>query len=66
MRYIITLLLVFLVVFLSSCSEGKYEGMSKTELMEKKRHCDSIKKKSPVFATGCENVSKELERRAAK
>jgi|GEM_PF-2485722 len=50
-------------LLLIACVEGKYEKMSDSELREKKRHCDSIPKKSAVFATGCENVRKELERR---
>jgi len=37
--------------------------MSDSELREKQRHCDSIPKKSTVFATGCENIRKEVERR---
>ena len=52
--------LLFVVV---GCSEGKYGGLSDAELRDKKRHCDSIPKKSPVFATGCENIKKEIERR---
>jgi len=31
--------------------------------VKKQRHCDSIPKKSTVFATGCENIRKEVERR---
>jgi hypothetical protein len=58
------LILFTLSIFLiSACSESKYEKMSYTELKEKQRHCDSVPKKSTVFATGCENIRKEIERR---
>ncbi|WP_444994781.1 hypothetical protein [Aliikangiella sp. IMCC44359] len=40
--------------------------MSNSELAEKKRHCDSVPKKSTVFATGCENIRKEIQRRRKK
>ncbi len=57
------LLITLSVLLVSACSESKYEKMSYTELKEKQRHCDSIPKKSTVFATGCENIRKEIERR---
>ncbi len=50
----------------AACSEGKYSKMSNSELAEKKRHCDSVPKKSTVFATGCENIRKEIQRRRKK
>ncbi len=59
-KYLLTTLTVLLI---SACGESKYEKMSYTELKEKQRHCDSIPKKSTVFATGCENIRKEIERR---
>lgn len=51
---------------LVACAEGKYSGLSTAELAEKKRHCDSIPKKSAVFANGCEQVSKEIATRSKK
>jgi hypothetical protein len=57
------LLITLTVLLISACGESKYEKMSYTELKEKQRHCDSIPKKSTVFATGCENIRKEIERR---
>ena len=56
-------LLTLAILVTTACSESKYEKMSYSELKEKKRHCDSIPKKSTVFATGCENIRKEIERR---
>lgn len=56
-------LVACLVSLLMACGGNKYEKMSDSELREKKRHCDSIPKKSPVFATGCENIKKEIKRR---
>ncbi len=53
--------LISLVVL--GCGEGKYGSMSKSELIEKQRHCDSIPKKTAVFANGCEKVKQELDRR---
>ena len=50
-------------LLLTACSEGKYGNLTDAELREKKRHCDSIPKKSPVFAAGCENIKEELKRR---
>ena len=52
-----------LILLIAACSESKYEKMSYSELKEKQRHCDSVPKKSTVFATGCENIRKEIERR---
>ena len=46
-----------------SCGEGKYGSMSNSELAKKQRHCDSIPKKSAVFANGCEKTSEEVKRR---
>lgn len=54
-------LLLSLLIF--ACSEGKYGNLTDAELREKKRHCDSVPKKSPVFAAGCENIKDELKRR---
>ncbi len=56
-------ILILSMGVLVACGEGKYEKMSYSELKDKKRHCDSVPKKSAVFATGCENVDKEIERR---
>jgi hypothetical protein len=57
------LLLTVSILLVTACGESKYEKMSYSELKEKQRHCDSIPKKSTVFATGCENIRKEIERR---
>ncbi|TQV81400.1 hypothetical protein [Aliikangiella coralliicola] len=57
------ILLVSVGMLATACTESKYSKMSDAELNQKKRHCDSIPKKSPVFATGCENIAKEIERR---
>ncbi|MCW8880122.1 MAG: hypothetical protein OQJ89_03730 [Kangiellaceae bacterium] len=63
MRLIKASLFFLACMLLAACSEGKYGNLTDAELREKKRHCDSIPKKSPVFATGCENIKKELKRR---
>jgi len=56
--------LVVIVVFsTSACGKGKYEKMSLSELKEKQRHCDSIPKKSAVFANGCAKVEEEIKKR---
>lgn len=60
MKYMVTFLLAVLI---AACAEDKFSGLSNSDLAKKKRHCDSIKKKSPGFAVGCENVRKEIERR---
>ena len=60
---LIKITVFFLLGLLIAACDGKYAKMSDSELREKKRHCDSIPKKSAVFATGCENVVKELKRR---
>lgn len=60
MKLITTILFCFLI---TACSEDKFSGVSNSELTQKKRHCDTIKKKSPGFAVGCENIRKEIERR---
>lgn len=59
-------LVVVIVLFAASCSEGKYGSLSKSELAAKKRECDSVPKKSAVFANGCEQVSKEIAKRRKK
>jgi len=57
------ILIVCLTLLATACGGSKYEKMSDSELREKKRHCDSIPKKSAVFANGCENIKKEIQRR---
>ena len=57
------ILIILISLLASACGGGKYSGMSDTELAEKQRHCNSIPKKSAVFANGCEKVRKEIERR---
>jgi len=59
-------LFVLAALLLTACGEGKYEGMSNSELKEKKKHCDSIPKKSAVFANGCDKITKEVKRRRAE
>lgn len=59
----ITAMLAFLLL---SCGGGKYESMSNSELKEKKKHCDSIPKKSAVFANGCDKITKEVKRRRSE
>lgn len=63
MNLIKIMLISVITLFLFSCGEGKYESMSKSELTKKQRHCDSIPKKSAVFANGCEKISEEVKRR---
>ena len=63
MKLIKITLITMVVLLVTACTEDKYSRMSKQELTEKKRHCDSIPKKSAVFAAGCENIRKEIERR---
>ncbi len=61
------IILIILINLLTvACTEGKYGGMSNSELAEKQRHCDSIPKKSAVFANGCEKIRKEIKRRKAE
>ncbi len=58
------LLIISLTILLATaCTEDKFSGLSNKELADKQSHCDSIKKKSPGFAVGCENIRKEVERR---
>ena len=47
----------------TACVEGKYSQMTDQELAKKQKHCDSIPKKSAVFANGCERIRKEIEQR---
>ena len=63
MKLIKNILPILASLTVLACSEGKYSNLTDAELREKKRHCDSIPKKSPVFAAGCENIKKELKRR---
>ncbi len=61
-----SLMLIVASLLIVGCSEGKYSGLSATELAAKKRKCDSVPKKSAVFANGCEQISKEVSARLAK
>ena len=63
MKFVNVLSMVFMAFTVSACVESKYEKMSNAELAKKNRHCDSIPKKSAVFANGCENIKKEIKRR---
>ncbi len=63
MKLIRTILITIITLLLFSCGKGKYEAMSNSELTKKQRHCDSIPKKSAVFANGCEKISEEVKRR---
>ena len=56
-------LMILMVFSIAACGEGKYGGMSDSELNKKKRHCDSIPKKSAVFANGCDKVIEEIKKR---
>ena len=56
-------LVILISLLVLSCGEGKYGKMSKKELAEKQRHCDSIPKKSAVFANGCEKIEEEIKKR---
>jgi hypothetical protein len=58
---LITIILIGLLT--TACTESKLQSMSKSELAQKQRHCDSVRKKSPGFATACENTRKEIARR---
>jgi hypothetical protein len=60
MKITVITLVALLVV---ACGDGKYGGMTDEELRDKKRHCNSIPKKSAVFANGCEQIMKEIKRR---
>ena len=66
MKYIKLAFFTVSILLAVACSEGKYSKLSDAELREKQRHCDSIPKKSAVFASGCENISKETKRRKEK
>ena len=57
------ILITMMTLLVLGCGEGKYASLSKSELTKKQRHCDSIPKKSAVFANGCEKISKEVKRR---
>ena len=63
MKFIKIALFIVVFLILQSCGKGKYESMSNSELTKKQRHCDSIPKKSAVFANGCEKISEEVKRR---
>lgn len=58
--------ILLFAILLSACGKSKYEKMSNSELKEKQRHCDSIPKKSAVFANGCAKIEKEIERRRSE
>ena len=57
------ILVCLITLVATACSKGKYREMSKAELTKKQLHCDSIPKKSAVFANGCDKVLKEIKRR---
>jgi len=63
MKLIKISIMALMVFSIASCGEGKYGGMSNSELAKKERHCDSIPKKSAVFANGCEKVAEEIKKR---
>ena len=66
MKLIKVTLVLLMTLLVVACGQGKYGGMSDAELAKKKRHCDSIPKKSAVFANGCEKISEEVKRRRKK
>ena len=57
------ILISLICVVVVACGQDKYGKMSNKELKEKQRHCDSIPKKSAVFANGCEKIDKEIIKR---
>ena len=63
MKLIKVSLITLMVLLVAACNGGKYGGMSDSELAEKQRHCNSIPKKSAVFANGCEKIKEEIKRR---
>jgi hypothetical protein len=66
MKMIKSTLVILVTLLTISCGEGKYGAMSDAELNKKKNHCDSIPKKSAVFANGCEKITAEVKRRRNK
>jgi len=66
MKLVKITLITAITLLILGCGKGKYESMSISELSDKKRHCDSIPKKSAVFANGCEKISEEVKRRRAE
>jgi len=56
-------LIALTCLLIVACGKGKYGSMSNSELAEKQRHCNSIPKKSAVFANGCEKVKAEIKAR---
>ena len=56
-------LITIMTLLVLGCGESKYEAMSNSELKKKQKHCDSIPKKTAVFANGCEKISEEVKRR---
>ena len=56
-------LIILTCLLVVACGKGKYGSMSNSELAEKQRHCNSIPKKSAVFANGCDKVKKEIKKR---
>ena len=58
----VCLIILFSLVAIA-CVENKYTRMTKGELQEKQRHCNSIPNKSAVFANGCKRIRQEIERR---
>jgi len=66
MKMIKATIVSLVILCVAACGGDKYSKMSNAELAEKKRHCDSIPKKSAVFANGCEKISKEIKSRKKK
>jgi hypothetical protein len=56
-------LIAIMTLLVLGCGEGKYASISNSELNKKKRHCDSIPKKSAVFANGCDKITQEVKSR---
>ena len=63
MKQIKMILVALLCLLVVACGDGKYGKMTKKELADKQRHCDSIPKKSAVFANGCEKIKEEIKKR---
>ncbi len=63
MKFLKITLITIITLLVLGCGESKFEAMSNSELKKKERHCDSIPKKSAVFANGCAKISEEVKSR---
>ncbi|MBB3169853.1 hypothetical protein [Simiduia aestuariiviva] len=58
-----TLLLALLSWLISACEPSRIERMSDFELSERYSNCLEKKPTAPGYATACENMRRECERR---